>query len=108
MRRRAIGSRTLTPNRNAAPPVALTKPSKTFIVVVLPAPFGPRKPNTSPGCRRQAEVFDGDFFSLAGVLRAILDAQILEFNDALHRYPRSTRIYLRREPRQRFFGRQQG
>src|SRR5581483_9021839 len=24
-------------------------PSSTFIVVVLPAPFGPRKPNTSPG-----------------------------------------------------------
>src|SRR5689334_15059766 len=24
------------------------KPSSTFIVVVLPAPFGPRNPNTSP------------------------------------------------------------
>src|SRR5436190_5789461 len=48
MRRRAIGSRTFTPKRNAAPLVGLTKPSSTFIVVVLPAPLGPRKPNTSP------------------------------------------------------------
>src|SRR5881392_3024580 len=50
MRWRAIGSRTSTPNKYAAPLVAFTNPSSTFIVVVFPAPFGPRKPNTSPAC----------------------------------------------------------
>src|SRR5438477_9942948 len=49
MRWRAIGSRTLVPKRKAPPVVALTKPSKTFMVVVFPAPFGPRKPKISPG-----------------------------------------------------------
>ena len=32
----------------ASPLVGGTKPSRTFIVVVLPAPLGPRNPNTSP------------------------------------------------------------
>src|ERR1043166_1527290 len=34
----------------AVPAVGVTRPSKILTVVVLPAPFGPRKPNTSPGC----------------------------------------------------------
>src|SRR6266511_5533323 len=33
----------------AAPCVAGTNPRSTFMVVVLPAPLGPKKPNTSPG-----------------------------------------------------------
>src|SRR6266853_491170 len=61
MRRRAIGSRTLTPNRNAAPLVAFTKPSRTFIVVVLPAPFGPRKPKTSPAWTLRFRSFTASF-----------------------------------------------
>src|SRR6266568_1368016 len=48
MRWRAIGWRTSTPKREAAPLEGGTKPSRTFMVVVLPAPFGPRKPKTSP------------------------------------------------------------
>src|SRR5690242_17140701 len=48
MRWRAMGSRTFTPNRNASPLVGGTNPSRTFMVVVFPAPFGPRNPNTSP------------------------------------------------------------
>src|ERR1043166_172462 len=44
-----MGSRTLTPNRCAFPLVALVNPSSTLIVVVLPAPFGPRNPKISPG-----------------------------------------------------------
>src|SRR6266404_9022178 len=53
MRCRAIGSRTFTSKRNASPLVAFTNPSSTFIVVVFPAPLGPRKPKTSPArtCR---------------------------------------------------------
>src|SRR4051812_43318331 len=49
MRWRAIGSRTFCPNKKASPLVAFTKPSRTFMVVVFPAPFGPRKPKVSPG-----------------------------------------------------------
>ena len=30
------------------------------MVVDLPAPFGPRKPNTVPGCDAQVDVVDGD------------------------------------------------
>ncbi len=48
MRCREIGSRTLVPKSEASPLVAFTKPSRTFMVVVLPAPLGPRKPKTSP------------------------------------------------------------
>src|SRR4030081_3836670 len=33
----------------AWPLVGRTRPSSTLTVVVLPAPFGPRKPKTSPG-----------------------------------------------------------
>src|SRR5437870_1906809 len=62
MRRRAIGSRTLTPNRNASPLVAFTKPNRTFIVVVLPAPFGPRKPKTSPAWTVKLRSFTASFF----------------------------------------------
>src|SRR5437870_4085166 len=65
MRRRAIGSRTLTPNRNASPLVAFTKPNRTFIVVVLPAPFGPRKPKTSPAWTVKLRSFTASFFPCA-------------------------------------------
>src|SRR5205823_1991156 len=33
-----------------APLVGRTRPSRILTVVVLPAPFGPRKPKPSPGC----------------------------------------------------------
>src|SRR5687768_12326705 len=33
----------------AVPAVGSTSPIRILTVVVLPAPFGPRKPNTSPG-----------------------------------------------------------
>src|SRR5205085_12007676 len=41
----------------ASPAVAFTNPSKTFIVVVLPAPLGPRKPKTSPAPTRRLRSF---------------------------------------------------
>src|SRR4051812_22278910 len=34
----------------ASPAVAWTSPVRILMVVVLPAPLGPRNPNTSPGC----------------------------------------------------------
>jgi len=37
------------PQMLARPAVGVTKPANIRMVVVLPAPFGPRKPSTSPG-----------------------------------------------------------
>src|SRR5919204_91320 len=48
---RRTSSRSLTtswPATRAAPPVGLASVQSMLIVVVLPAPLGPRKPNTSP------------------------------------------------------------
>src|SRR5919109_2236805 len=36
------------PRSHASPDVLVSRPSSSFTAVVLPAPFGPRKPNTSP------------------------------------------------------------
>src|SRR5881409_1834822 len=36
----------------ARPPVGRVSPSSSFTTVVLPAPFGPRKPKTSPAPTR--------------------------------------------------------
>src|SRR5882672_1819719 len=63
MRWRAIGSRTFTPNRKASPLVASTNPNRTFMVVVLPAPLGPRKPKTSPAFTRRFRPFTATFFA---------------------------------------------
>ena len=41
--------RTSMPLTKAAPPSGGRMPSSISTVVVLPAPFGPRMPNTSPG-----------------------------------------------------------
>ena len=43
----------LTPNTIAMPPAGLSNVVSMRIVVVLPAPFGPRSPNVSPAeiCR---------------------------------------------------------
>src|SRR5216684_9074783 len=49
MRWRASASPAGRPNKRAWPLVGRTRPSRILTVVVLPAPFGPRKPNTSPG-----------------------------------------------------------
>src|SRR5215475_13592016 len=43
-----VGSGTCLPFSQARPEVAVTSPSRIRSVVVLPAPFGPRKPNTWP------------------------------------------------------------
>src|SRR5512136_2476500 len=50
MRRRAsMGcSKTSNPATRAVPEVAGRKPASSRMVVVLPAPFGPRSPTTSP------------------------------------------------------------
>src|SRR4051794_24995050 len=49
MRRRAAGSAAARPKMRAEPALGRTRPVRILIVVVLPAPFGPRKPKTSPG-----------------------------------------------------------
>ena len=50
LRRIATESRRLSrPNSRADPLVGCSRSSSVRIVVVLPAPLGPRKPNTSPG-----------------------------------------------------------
>jgi hypothetical protein len=46
----ATGSTVVSiPNTKARPDVGRMWSSRVRIVVVLPAPFGPRKPNASPG-----------------------------------------------------------
>ena len=48
-RRTAMGSpATECPHTLASPSEGGMKPVSTFIIVLLPAPFGPRKPTTSP------------------------------------------------------------
>ena len=43
----------------ALPAVGVMKPASMRMVVVLPAPFGPRKPSTSPGLTVEADVVHG-------------------------------------------------
>src|SRR5262245_59965865 len=52
MLRRNAGSRRCgtKPETVTAPLVGWSRPARIFSVVVLPAPFGPRKPIRSPGC----------------------------------------------------------
>ena len=60
MRRRTSAdcSKTSKPQTRTVPEVAGRKPVMIRIVVVLPAPFGPRKPSISPGGRREGDVLD--------------------------------------------------
>jgi len=46
---RISGSLASKPLTVAVPAVGSTSPASIFSVVVLPAPFGPTRPNTSPG-----------------------------------------------------------
>src|SRR5215831_10744285 len=62
MRCRAIGSRTFTSKRKASPLVAFTNPSNTFIVVVFPAPLGPKNPKTSPARTCRFKFLTATFF----------------------------------------------
>src|SRR5579872_1453959 len=48
MRRRVWRSPIGFPRSHASPDVGLRRPSSSFTEVVLPAPLGPRNPNTSP------------------------------------------------------------
>ena len=47
------------PQTSTRPAVGGKKPATIRIVVVLPAPFGPRNPSTSPGCDPKAQIVDG-------------------------------------------------
>src|SRR5262245_37072383 len=87
---RRTSSRSVTeswPATNAAPDVGRASVHSTLIVVVLPAPFGPRKPNTSPGATskltpRTASTSPKDFFksrtSIAGIVMWLRKLQPLE------------------------------
>ena len=48
MRRRVATSPILAPKTRPWPAVGRDRPRSSFTAVVLPAPFGPRKPKTSP------------------------------------------------------------
>jgi len=58
------GSRRRVPRRVtedfAEPPVGKSRPASIFKVVVLPAPFGPRNPTSSPGSILETDFVDGD------------------------------------------------
>ena len=47
------------PQMLAVPEVGVMKPASMRMVVVLPAPLGPRKPSTSPGLHLEAHIVDG-------------------------------------------------
>src|SRR4051794_17055675 len=75
-RRTSSRSRTTSwPATCALPDVGLASVQSMLIVVVLPAPLGPRKPNTSPGptaneTPRTASISPNDFFSaLTSIMR---------------------------------------
>ena len=72
---RRTSSRSVTtscPATVAVPPVGLTSVQSMLIVVVLPAPFGPRKPNTSPGATSKSTPLTASV--LPYVLRNLLTA----------------------------------
>ena len=48
------------PSSEIEPPLTGTKPVTASMSVVLPAPFGPIRPTTSPGLHLQRHVVDGD------------------------------------------------
>src|SRR5690606_13203157 len=57
---RRTSSRSVTmscPATRAVPEVGVASVHSMLIVVVLPAPFGPRKPNTSPGATSKLTPF---------------------------------------------------
>ncbi len=71
---------TSCPATSALPPVGLASVQSMLIVVVLPAPFGPRKPNTSPAATskltpRTASSSPKDFLNpltlIAGAVRSM-------------------------------------
>ena len=54
----ALGRDVVARDRGATPPVGRSSVHRIEIVVVFPAPLGPRKPNSSPGCDRERDVVD--------------------------------------------------
>src|SRR3954463_397106 len=50
----AEGSAASNPNTRASPPLGRVIPSSIFIVVVLPAPLRPRKPQMEPAATRRS------------------------------------------------------
>ena len=63
-----------------SPSVGNSRPSSNFMVVVLPEPLGPSRPNTSPFLTSRREGVDGpDFFAAPEV--AVNLRQIPNFND---------------------------
>ena len=76
--RTASGSpATSIPATRARPAVIESSVVSIFTVVDLPAPLGPRKPNTSPACDPQVDAAHG--LDHAGLVRVVLD-EALGFN----------------------------
>ena len=80
MRRCAATSPTGRPRISARPEVGKISCISSFRVVVLPAPFGPRKPKTSPGCDLQRQPIERPVRPLAPepdliVLGEVVDAE---------------------------------
>ena len=74
-RRTSSGSlATSTPATRAEPDVIDSSVVSIFTVVDLPAPFGPRKPKTSPALDPQVDAADGLDASVAAVV--VLDQSL--------------------------------
>ena len=83
-----------SPSSEISPDVGWVRPSSVRIIVVFPAPFGPRKPNATPAGNVQIDAVDGR--AAAELLR-----QRLRLDDRFHartvRDP-SSRLSRRRRP----------
>ena len=80
MRARAARSPSGAPRTVPRPPDGRAIPSSSLTAVVLPAPFGPRNPNTSPGSTWQRQVDQG--VRVAVALREALDVDDHRVTDA--------------------------
>src|SRR5512142_521866 len=63
MRLRASDDGTRRPINVAVPPLGAMRPVSILIVVVLPAPFGPRKPKISPRFTSKLTAFTASTFT---------------------------------------------
>src|SRR6202035_214146 len=85
------------PSSRAVPPLARIRPSRTRIVVVLPAPLGPRKPCTSPGATvrsspSRARVRPNDLLRPATSITAVM-RPTLTLNSQNHERYVSSKLY---------------
>ncbi len=71
-RARLFGSETGSSFSQASPAVAITRPVRILIVVVLPAPLGPMKPKISPDFTSRSTAFTASTGRIQKPVRKVL------------------------------------